>query len=114
MDTGTEMKSPTTLIPPTTTNITSTDITSDISANFSTTAGTTTNGAALIENLTHAIGTATSQTVLSSEGTTSDQLSRESHILVIGIVIVGTIVMLLTGYQFFKNRKSLWMPGRGQ
>lgn len=42
-----------------------------------------------------------------------DTLSPDSHWVVVGIVVVSTVLLLVCGYQFFKNRKSLWMPNRG-
>lgn len=44
---------------------------------------------------------------------TGDTLSSDSYWIVVGIIVVSSVLLLFCGYQFFKNRKALWMPNRG-
>lgn len=66
-----------------------------------------------------------SETTLSTESTTKISIFTThslneaplspayNHLLIVAIIIVGGTILLVCGYQFFKNRKSLWIPGRG-
>ena len=46
-------------------------------------------------------------------GTDTDSLTPTSSWMIIGIIVVASVLLLTCGYKFFKNRKSLWIPGRG-